>query len=168
MYALMPEPKLAVNEKSNQIGYPLLHLFFQLCVKLELVQKRASGSAIVATIHEENSAVFKSLTTTEQYVSLLDCFWMNANWRELQGGRYHREPYSIDFLFDYLEPLPAHEKLTLSKDRELSHLLYDYGYFLLYFSYFGFWQVVLDNERSIFWIVSDKSQFRVQQVTLFS
>lgn len=147
MYALMPEPKLEVNEKSNQIGYPLLHLFFQLAIKLELIQKRASGSTSVAAIHEENLALFKTMTTSEQYVSLLDCFWMHADWRELQGGRYHREPYTIKSLFTYLEQFPIHNKVVISKDRELSNLLYDYGYFLLYFSYFGLWQVVLDEEE---------------------
>lgn len=147
LYALMPEPKLAVSEKSNQIGYPLLHLFFQLAVELELVQKRAMGSAIVATIHVDNLAVFKSLTTTEQYVTLLDCFWMKANWRELQGGRYHREPYNMDALFAYLENVPTDKELKVRQDPELINLLYEFGYFLLYFSYFGFWQVQLDEEK---------------------
>ena len=103
----MSEPKLTVSEKSNQIGYPLLHFYFQLAVELELVQKRAMGSAIVATIHGDSLAAFKSLTATEQYVSLLECFWMKANWRELQGGRYSREPYNVDALFGYLKNTPT-------------------------------------------------------------
>ena len=160
LYAQMSEPKLAVSEKSNQIGYPLLHFYFQLAVELELVQKRAMGSAIVATIHGDNLASFKSLTATEQYVSLLECFWMKANWRELQGGRYSREPYNVDALFGYLESTPTNQVLNVRKDPKLTNILYEFSYFLLYFSYFGFWYVQLDEEER------KENRFRAKSITL--
>lgn len=147
LYARMSEPKLEVNEKSNHMGYPLLHLFFQLAEALELTQKKVVKASLITAINPENVAVFKALTPAEQYVSLLECFWLKANWRELQGGRYHGEPYNVSSLFHYLELLPTLKKMTVGKERVLHDLCYDYGYFLLYFHYFGFWQVELDEEK---------------------
>ena len=43
---------------------------------------------------------------------------------------------------------------------KLSQLLYDYAYFLLYFSYFGFWQVVLDKE------VRKENHYRAKSIEL--
>jgi len=147
MYGLMSEPKLKVNEMSNQSDYPLLHLFFHLAMKLELIQKKVKGSVVVAVIQKENMTVFKNLTRSEQYVSLLNCFWLKVDWFEIKGSHYHQEPFNVPFLISYLEELQIQKELKLLEDRELNNLLYDYGYFLLYFSYFGFWHVELDEEQ---------------------
>lgn len=147
LYALMTEPKLDVNEKSNQIGYPLLHLFFELALNLELIQRKAIGSTNVVVINKENMTNFKALTISEQYVSLLNCFWTKADWRELQGSRYGSVPINMDSLYEHIEKIPVNKELKVREDRDLQSLLYDYGYFLLYFSYFGFWKVVLDEEQ---------------------
>ncbi|AVK85911.1 hypothetical protein C3943_21645 [Lysinibacillus sp. B2A1] len=69
------------------------------------------------------------------------------DWSEIKGSHYHQEPYNVPFLISYLEELHIQKELKLHKDRELNKLLYDYGYFLLYFSYFGFWHVELDEEQ---------------------
>lgn len=148
VYSLMSEPKLNVSVKSNQPAYPLLHLFFHLALQLELLQKRSVGGGMIAAVHREHLVEFKRMTPSERYVSLLECFWTEADWKELQGGYYGKAPSNVDVLFEFLEPFPANKELKVSRYGNLKYVLFDYEHFLFYFSYFGLWNIVLDEEKT--------------------
>src|SRR5690606_32226762 len=148
IYELMSEPKPEVPLKSNQPANPLLHLFFHLAFKLELLKKASLGSGIIATIHEENVADFQSMTKSERYVSLLECFWTKADWNELQGGYFQQAPSNIDFLFEDLLDFPPNKELLVSKDQNFDDRIYNYEHFLFYLDFFGLWKVVIDEEKS--------------------
>ncbi|MFY3791804.1 IS1096 element passenger TnpR family protein [Ureibacillus sp. MALMAid1270] len=148
LYELMSEPKLMVHEKSNQPAYPILHLFFILGLELKLLQKTSTGSGIKATVNEQRLGVYRSLTPSEQYVTLLECFWLKADWDELQGGYHRRGPDNVDFLFETLSAYPIDTKIEISQEKDLEDMLYRYNHFLFYFELFGLWKVEIDDEMT--------------------
>lgn len=157
MYDLLPNLGLEVSENSNQDYYPVLKLFMELGQKLELIRKVASGASTVLVIDEEQLALFEKLTMAERYVSLLQCFWLHADWEVLAGGLYASTPSNVDFLFESFNELPVNEKINIENDRDLKYSLQDFGHFLLYFQYFGFWEVELDLDLEPKTRVSAKS-----------
>lgn len=146
MYAFLPNFGLEIGESSNQSYYPVINLFMELALKLELIKKVAQGAASVLEVDEEQLAKFEKLTATERYVSLLQCFWLYADWTALQGGLYTSAPDNVDILLSELSEMPLNTKIVLAKEQSLNFLLARYGHFLLHFQYFGFWEVMLDNE----------------------
>ncbi|WP_181444505.1 IS1096 element passenger TnpR family protein [Bacillus sp. 03113] len=93
-------------------------------------------------------ADFNGMTLSEKYVTLLDSFWIKADWEELQGGYFRKEPTNIDLLFEFLEQFPANKELNVSVNSDLRHFLFNFEHFLFYFSYFGLWNIVIDEEKS--------------------
>lgn len=146
LYEVLPNLGLEVSESSNQDYYPVMKLFIELGQKLELIRKVASGASTVLVIDEEQLALFEKLTMTERYVSLLQCFWLHADWEVLAGGLYASTPTNVYFLFESLSGLPVNKKINIANDRDLKYALHDYGHFLLYFQYFGFWEVELEPD----------------------
>lgn len=98
----MSEPKSDVSLNSNQSAYPLLHLFFHLGLKLRLLQKKILNRSLVVEINGELFSQFKKKTASEQYVTLLDCFWTEVDWESLQKQNFRHIPSNVDRLFDYL------------------------------------------------------------------
>lgn len=146
LYELLPNLGLEVGEKSTQSYYPVINLFVELALKLELINQTYKGSTCAFVVADEQLQVFEKLTATEQYATLLKCFWLEADWETLQGALYASPPLNIAALFDHLTRLPVNEKILLHKDQHMAHLLASYGHFLLYFQYFGFWDVKLNSE----------------------
>ncbi|WP_391206659.1 plasmid pRiA4b ORF-3 family protein [Psychrobacillus sp. L4] len=143
-----------VNDKSEdpkqmiQIGYPKIHLFYHLSITLDLLRINRSTSVAVAMIQNEQVAQFMQLTSVEQYVSLLEAFWTEADWNELQGEKWGRAPRNIDFLLEELEKVPANKVLELKRFESIEHFVRDYGQFFYYFSYFGLWTFENDDIKS--------------------
>lgn len=146
LYGLLPKLGLEVGERSTQIYYPVINLFMELAFTLELIRKASKGSSIVIEVDEAQLQALEKLTMTEQYVSLLQCFWLHADWEALQGALYAQKPINVDALFEYLKKLPVNQKISLQSDESLQYFVVMYGHFLLYFQYFGFWNVTLDKQ----------------------
>lgn len=157
LYAQLPNLGLEAKETDHQSNYPIIQLFIELSLKLQLLKKEFKGSTLSLTLNEQQLQRFNALTLTEQYVTLLQCFWTEANWKVLQGALYSSVPYGLNFLLEELAHLPIGEKLTLSRYDDLRSALHSYGHFLLYFSYFGFWDVTLDKEAQPRTIVRAKA-----------
>ncbi|WP_099353769.1 plasmid pRiA4b ORF-3 family protein [Fredinandcohnia onubensis] len=148
IYDLMSHPKFDVPLKNNQPGYPLLHLFFLASIELDLLRKEPLHSQKTVTLQSKRYEEFLRLTTSEQYIALLEAFWMKVDWDYLQGGYFERAPHSIDILFDKLEDYPANKIIYINKNDILRRLFFDFENFLYYFHYFGFWEVVFDEEKT--------------------
>ena len=146
LYELLPNLGLEVGERSTQSYYPVINLFVELALKLQLINQTYSGSTSSFVVAEDQLQAFEKLTATEQYATLLKCFWLEANWETLQGALYATHLLSVSALLEYLNGLPVDEKILLQKDQHMEYLLAQYGHFLLYFHYFGFWEVELNKE----------------------
>lgn len=146
LYALLPNLGLEVGPNSTQSYYPTINLFVELAQKLMLLKKTYHSSSSHYVVDATQLQAFEQLTLTEQYVSLLQCFWLHADWDALQGALYAQKPRNLDFLFPELQTLPPNKWIDLKKQSSLSWTVATYGHFLLYFQYFGFWDVELDHE----------------------
>lgn len=146
LYELLPNLGLEVGEHSTQSYYPVINLFMELSFKLDLIRKASKGSTIVIEIDETQLQALEKLTMTEQYVSLLQCFWLQADWDTLQGALHAQKPMNVDALFEHLKKLPVDQHFSLQSNKSLQHFVVTYGHFLLYFQYFGFWNVALDEQ----------------------
>lgn len=148
MYSQMKGEIGEVPQHATQIGYPMLHLFYHLSIALDFVKINRYPSSVVAVIQSQQIELFMGLTATEQYLTLLEAFWMETDWDELQGEKWGKVPNNIDLLFEELEPIPANQVVELARYKEISSHVLDYGQFFYYFYYFGFWTFILDEEKS--------------------
>ncbi|WP_209124226.1 hypothetical protein [Alkalihalobacillus sp. BA299] len=105
-----------------------------------------SGGAF-ASIVSKQVVAFRNLSSIEQYLVLLQCFWEKLDWSVFERRHRFRPPSNIDFLFESLEKYAANKKINVNTNEDLKQLLYQYDHFLLYFSYLGLWEVELNKEK---------------------
>lgn len=148
LYEQLPNLDVEVGTTATQSGYPVIQLFVSLAVKLKLMKQQAIGSNDFYIANVDNIKNFLQHTDTEQYATLLQCFWMQLDWRALQGALYASEPSNLEWLFKHLAPIPADKKLSLSHDKQLASIIHSYGHFLVYFAYFGLWHVTIDQNTT--------------------
>jgi len=138
-----------VNPKLDQGSYPLLHMFNQLAVagKLAVLIPGKGGKFLLKV--SERYEEYLNLTMTEQYFYLLETLWIDADWGTLQKATHERIPNERYIASIWQDLARSEEGKTLSiKDSPSSWLkrLWDWGYFVWYFTYFGFWQFTPDEE----------------------
>ena len=126
----MKSDKNEVPQQATQTGYPIIHLFYHLSLALDFIRIQRSSSSLAALIQHEHIEQFMNLTVTEQYVTLLEAFWNNMDWNELQSEKWNKAPSNIDFLFGKLESFPANEVIELKKCKEIDGDVSKYGQFL--------------------------------------
>ena len=93
---------------------------------------------------------YLELTPAEQYFFLLETLWIDVDWQTLQKATYsyRRQEYSMASVWSQLMKCKADETLDIqSEDSILCNELGNWGYFLWYFSYFGFWNFTCNEEE---------------------
>jgi len=137
------------NPKLDQGSYPLLHMFCHLALGGKLaVMMPSKGGRFHLKVSERYEEYLK-LTMTEQYFFLLETLWVDADWEALQKATYGRIPNVRIISSVWQELACVKAGITLNvKETESSwrNWIWDWGYFLWYFTYFGFWQFTLDEE----------------------
>lgn len=146
IYSQMKGEKEEVPSHATQTGYPIIHLFYHLSTVLEFLKVVRTPSSVMAVMDNQQVESFMGLTATEQYLTLLESFWMEANWNELHGGKRGTAPNNVNYLFEQLESIPANQEIELNQYREINRDLLFYGQFFYYFAYFGFWTFTRDEE----------------------
>ncbi|WP_176448131.1 hypothetical protein [Lentibacillus sp. CBA3610] len=139
IYARLENRKPAASGYGNQDDYPMIHLLFHLTLTLGLTYKTWSKSGASLMTDPSRIDIFQELNTTEKYITLLNTFWTNMDWDELQKGRIGKVPSNVDLLLEYLEEQPFAKTLHVTES-DLAMYLYSYESFLYYFDYFGFWE----------------------------
>ncbi|MFD0714531.1 plasmid pRiA4b ORF-3 family protein [Paenibacillus sp. GCM10027626] len=147
----MAAPEQQVTAYSDQISYPLLHLFYHLGLAAKLFRKEQQPKGQQALLPTERLPLFYQLTTAEKYMALLETLWIDCDWEDIRG-KEARSGMSIivDLVFRELEQVPPGNTIVASKDKSGSflHLFSNFGYFVHYFCYFGFWEMTKDEEKS--------------------
>ncbi len=143
-------PKLRGSEGdvpkfASQTSYPILHLFYCLSIELDLIKIKTTSTTKSVLVQNERIAQFANLTMTEQYVTLLEAFWMRLNWDELQGDSRGAVPY-LEFLLEDLKDYPANKPISVQR---LGDRLERFGHFFYYFKYFGLWSFEMDEDLAI-------------------
>lgn len=133
----------------DQGSYPLLHMFYQLALAGGLaIMIQGKGGKFALKVSERYED-YLDLTMTEQYFFLLETLWIDADWGALQKATHERIPTEriISSVWQELAQSEVGMAINLTDSASSWHRrLWDWGYFLLYFSYFGFWQCTLDQE----------------------
>ncbi|TYS17022.1 hypothetical protein FZC78_10355 [Rossellomorea vietnamensis] len=119
-----------VPNHAAQADYPILHLFYELSRVLSFIKVRRTSSTAAAIIQTDRIEDFMKLTAAEQYLSLLEAFWMEADWDELQGEKRGKAFFAIHSLFEELERFPANEVIQLKHHPEILDSVREFGSFL--------------------------------------
>ena len=135
--------------KLDQASYPLLHMFNHLALagKLAVLIPGKGGRFLLKV--SERYEEYLNLTMTEQYFYLLETLWIDADWGALQKATHNRIPNEqiISSIWQEVARAEAGKMLSVKDSTSFWHnRLWDWGYFLWYFTYFGFWQFTSDEE----------------------
>ena len=140
----MASPITENTPRTDQKFYPLLHLFYHLVLAGKLFQKVPKKRSKLFLKETERLQLFNVLNPVEQYFFLLETFWVDTDWKKLQGGYLGRAPFlEVKDVLITLSKQKQGKKIRLvwTDRNDLGKMLHDWEYFLLYFSYFGFWEV---------------------------
>jgi len=136
------------NPKLDQASYPLLHMFNQLALAGKLaILIPGKGDKYIIKVSERYED-YLNLTMTEQYFYLLETLWIDADWGTLQKATHNRIP-DVSYISSAWQNLARSEvgkTLSIKDSPSWLNRLWDWGYFVWYFTYFGFWQFTLDEE----------------------
>lgn len=138
--------------KLDQASYPLLHLFYHLALAGKLVVMKPGKGGRFLLKAAERYEEFLNLTMTEQYFYLLETLWIEADWRELQKATYGYMPNErlISSVWQELAHSEAGKTINMKDPASPWQKVWDWGYFLYYFKYFGFWDFTPDKEALAF------------------
>lgn len=133
------------TKRSRQRIYPVLHLFYHLAVEGRLFKKEREGSKVFLR-STPRLVEYKKLTLTEKYFFLLETLWIDCDWDKLQEANTGNNPLGqVSLLVEHLKEEYIDQEIDL-KGKSLS--LFNWGYFLVYFEYFGFWEVTYQDTDS--------------------
>ena len=145
----MTHPLPDTTPRTDQTLYPLLHLFYHLSLAGKLFQKVPGKGGRLILKPTERLQAYEELKLTERYLFLLETFWVDADWEKLQVEYFgHPLLYTVSMALEYLGEQQPGEKIQLKGEdaSDMARIFLGWNYFLLYFSYFGFWKVTLDTD----------------------
>lgn len=146
----MSIPEEGRTKVSDQDTYPLLHLYYHICVAAGIFIKVQIKSGKASLKGTDRLSLFLQMNKTEQYMCLLETFWIDINWEDLQFRESFSPELAVSMLFEYILEFPFGKTITVndSPGMKLAPFLSRWNYFMHYFSYFGFWELTKDQERS--------------------
>lgn len=139
--SLIDKPEKNVTIRSNQLAYPMLHLFYNLVVSSRLFQEDAIKGSKIVLKATDRFEMFENLTNEEKYISLLEALFVDCNFENLRYQTYdYMDVYSSKMILKGMCDLKANEKILCSVDRHCSTIL-------LYLSYFGIIEVKENQQQ---------------------
>jgi hypothetical protein len=160
----MTHPLQSITPRTDQTLYPLLNLFYYLALAGKLFQKVPEKGSRFALKPTGRLQLYEELMHAEKYFFLLETLWIDADWKKLQAGYFGDSPlYTVPKVLECLSEQPSGKKILLKGNEAKEQMFWHWEYFMLYFSYFGFWDVMVDEE-----LVSKnwpKHSFRAESIT---
>lgn len=145
----MTHPLPDTTPRTSQGVYPLLHLFYHLVLAGKLFRKVSEKGSRLALKPTDRLQAYEELNLTERYFFLLETFWIDTDWETLKEGCFGGPSmYIVPYLLESLiEQQPGKRIYLKGKEAlDIAQFLWNWGYFLLYFSFFGFWEVTRDED----------------------
>lgn len=141
------------TSNTEQKYYPYIHFFHTLMLQSRLFRKvpiKTGNDQLQAT---ERLALYNNLTNVEKYLFMLETFWIDVDWDELQDKRNHLVPETLQHLFYHLMQQnsdgiasPNQKQKSLLDNQIIFRDMRNWNHFLLYFEWFGLWKCELDEE----------------------
>lgn len=145
----MTYPLPHTTPRTDQTLYPLLHLFYHIALAGKLFQKVSEKGSKIVLKPIGRLQLYEELKPTEKYFFLLETFWVDADWEKLQAGYFGRSPLNtVPKVLEFLCEQQPEKKIYLKgkRDSDIAMMLLYWEYFLLYFSFFGLWEVTRDKD----------------------
>ncbi|AWK51264.1 hypothetical protein DIC82_09605 [Clostridium beijerinckii] len=133
-----------ITLKSNQLAYPLLHMFCNLVLNGKLfIEETARGGKLVLKATDRIHK-FNELNNTEKYIFLLEILWIDCNFENLEYQTYG----DLNVYAAYESVMYLYQNKSNVVIYPNRHLTY-YSTILLYFSYFGIMDIEEDEEKKL-------------------
>lgn len=145
----MTHPLPDTTPRTGQSLYPLLHLFYHLVLAGKLFRKVSEKGSRLALKPTERIQVYGELKLTERYFFLLETFWIDTDWKKLREGCFGGPSlYIVPHVLGSLSEQQPGKRIYLKGEEasDMSPMLWNWGYFMLYFSFFDFWEVTRDED----------------------
>lgn len=131
-----------VTPRSNQLAYPMLHLFYNLTVNGKLFIEQSVKGGKIALKPTERLQMYNELNTMEKYIFLLEILWMDCDFEKLQYQTYESmSAYSTKAIIDEFSNIKPNNTIII--ENNIRH----YSTILLYFSYFGIMDIEENEEE---------------------
>ena len=145
---LMSDPVEDVTKRTPQESYPELHLFYHLVLRGDLYKRKSKTKTQTLLIPTKNLEKYQELTKTEKYFFLLENFWIDTDWKELQSGTLGQaDLYTVTPVLEFLSQHQAGKEIHIKNKRnQVKQMIWYWGYYLLYFELFGFWELIIDEQ----------------------
>src|SRR5699024_8760934 len=87
---------------TEQEYYPYIHFFYFLVLRGRLFEKVPAKGGKVKLQKTDRLSLFRKLSEVEKYLFLLETFWVDVDWDDLQNDGYNRVAQSVQDLFYFL------------------------------------------------------------------
>ena len=138
-----------VKPNLDQACYPFLHLLYHLAFAGKLAVMAPGKGGRFYLLVSERYEEYVNLTMSEQYFFLLETLWIDTDWDALQKATYARGPngWNLTSVWKVIADSEWGKTLNIKDPSSNWHKqLWSWGYFLCYFTYFGFWQFTLAED----------------------
>lgn len=148
----MAHPVSNVASSGEQRSYPNLHLFYHLALAGRLFQKSLREGNKLFLKPTARVQLYEELTPAEKYFFLLETLWTDVNWDKLEKGLSFELQLRVPLALRFLSEMRPGKEIRLTeevdKKSRASLVFGSVSNFLLYFSIFGFWDVIPDEEEA--------------------
>ncbi|MCB0547501.1 MAG: plasmid pRiA4b ORF-3 family protein [Phaeodactylibacter sp.] len=137
----MSRPETGVTERTDQVMYPLLHLFYHLSLESGLFSLGAGERKPWFEPNLEKIGAFRAMEPEAQYFFLLETYLQHSDWESLDPNRNFGVQIQLIGAMPQLVLASPGEKIPIRKDSRgpIGFLSWNLGYHGLYFEYFGLW-----------------------------
>lgn len=141
----MTYPVADTTSRTQQILYPMLHLFYHLCLAGRLAKKsKGKGGKQVLEL-TDRIALYERLKPTEKYIFLLETFWVDTDLKKVGSDQYGRMlTQPIPLITEFLS---EEESVYTEQARfeNLKHMMFGLEYIILHLAAFGLCEVELNQ-----------------------
>jgi len=140
--ARIAQPETGVTERSDQVMYPLLNLFYHLSLESGLFFLQAEAKKPFFEPRLEKIGAFRAMEPAAQYFFLLETYLQHCDWESLDPNRNFGTQVQLLQMLPLLALAEPGETIPLRTGNADSFrfLAWDLGYHGLYFEYFGLWR----------------------------
>jgi len=149
MNEIMSIKQQDITANSTQTSYPMLYLFYRLAVESKLFTELKIKGGKLALKPTEKVEVFKQLNELEKYIFLLEVLWVDCDFEKLEFQSYNRlDAMKVAIRMEMVVGKKANKRFLLDEfARDISTVL-------LYLSYFGVMDVMLDSQMKLKYSIS--------------
>lgn len=139
--ARMSRPETGLTERSDQVMYPLLHLFYHLSLESGLFSLGTEARKPHFEPNLEKIRAFRAMEPAAQYFFLLETYLQHSDWEGLDPNRNIGVQIQLIGALPQLALARPGEKIPIGRDsmNSIGFLSWNLGYHGLYFEYFGLW-----------------------------